>query len=85
MPSQRPVTYAQALAVWRHRLDPNRPANLARIAQVANATARLHPLTDQPRDCAQTKQDPAGIAVPAGSTDRYDSGKSHGGCSGKCD
>lgn len=34
------LTYAQALAVWHHRLDTRRRDNLARIRQVAAVTVR---------------------------------------------
>lgn len=48
-----PVTYAQALAIWRHRLDAHREANAAAMRRVAAASGLIGEKVAGTRESAQ--------------------------------
>lgn len=80
------VSYPQALAIWRHRLEPpeRRAGNVSAMHAVAAASARLRDLASAARESARDKQEPAGTGIPTGSTDRLQDQWRNGGCSPEC-
>jgi hypothetical protein len=81
----RQVSMQRALVEWHHRLAAElRRQNLAKIAQVHAASARLQPSSPAARQAAPDKQETPPLAGDEASTDAMTLAEVERGCSAEC-